>query len=138
MVNDSLDIFFIVPAYFKNKFSSQTIRQGESVEFSCEANGESPIDIQISKDQTVLEFVPRNDDYAKVDSVVKILHSDNRYRMERKLRNDHVFYSVRIEQVDRRDSSLFTCVASNPYGKDEYNFQLIVQGIQFNVLIIYN
>nr|XP_027204712.1 Down syndrome cell adhesion molecule-like protein 1 homolog [Dermatophagoides pteronyssinus] len=116
-----------VPAYFKNKFSSQTIRQGESVEFSCEANGESPIDIQISKDQTVLEFVPRNDDYAKVDSVVKILHSDNRYRMERKLRNDHVFYSVRIEQVDRRDSSLFTCVASNPYGKDEYNFQLIVQ-----------
>lgn len=36
-------------------------------------------------------------------------------------------YIIRIDQVDRRDSSLFTCDASNPYGKDEYNFQLIVQ-----------
>ena len=35
---------------------------------------------------------------------------------------------LEINQTDRRDSALFTCIASNLYGKDEYNVQIIVQG----------
>lgn len=35
---------------------------------------------------------------------------------------------VKIKSVDRRDSALFTCVASNNFGRAEYNLQVIVQG----------
>lgn len=34
--------------------------------------------------------------------------------------------TIKIAECDRRDGSLFTCVASNRYGSDEYNHQLIV------------
>ena len=37
---------------------------------------------------------------------------------------------LEINQTDRRDSALFSCIASNLYGKDEYNVQIIVQGKQ--------
>lgn len=61
----------------------------------------------------------------------QILHTDNRYRLIRKagLTDGITTYIIRVINVDRRDSSLFTCLASNQYGKDEYNFQLIVQGL---------
>lgn len=35
---------------------------------------------------------------------------------------------VHITSADRRDSSLFTCLAENTFGKDEMNIQIIVQG----------
>lgn len=86
-------LFFIVPAYFKNKFSSQTVRHGESVEWNCEVNGEQTIDLQVSKDRMILDFVPinnnnndNNDNYSsKSNSASKILHSDNRYNLIRRL-----------------------------------------------------
>lgn len=40
---------------------------------------------------------------------------------------------ILIRQADRRDSALFSCVASNAYGRDDTNIQLIVQGKAYNV-----
>ena len=42
--------------------------------------------------------------------------------------DEGVTSEVHIQSADRRDSSLFTCVAQNAYGKDEMNIQIIVQG----------
>jgi hypothetical protein len=35
---------------------------------------------------------------------------------------------LRIEQTVRHDSALYTCEASNDFGSDDTNIQLIVQG----------
>lgn len=43
--------------------------------------------------------------------------------------DEGVTSEVFIQSADRRDSSLFTCVAENSFGKDEMNIQIIVQGI---------
>lgn len=39
-----------------------------------------------------------------------------------------LLHRLQIQSSDRRDSALFTCTASNAFGKDEYNVQVIVQG----------
>ncbi len=59
--------------------------------------------------------------------IEQTLRTDSRYRLVRKPREDGYSLLVRVVSVDRRDSSLFTCLAANAFGKDEYNFQLIVQ-----------
>lgn len=35
---------------------------------------------------------------------------------------------IEIPSSDRRDAALFTCLATNLYGKDSKNIQLLVQG----------
>lgn len=42
-----------------------------------------------------------------------------------------VVSTLKVDSVDRRDSSLFTCTASNGFGSDDTNMQVIVQG-KFN------
>lgn len=40
-----------------------------------------------------------------------------------------------LSRVGRKDSALYTCVATNKYGSDDTNIQLIVQGEYFKVLL---
>ena len=128
-----------VPAHFRSKFSAQTVQKGETIEFGCDAFGEAPLLIQLAKDRMQLDM----NDAVIIGSSLSIsgtnsatttiseqtLRTDGRYRLIRKPRPDGYSLVVKIVSVDRRDSSLFTCLASNAFGKDEYNFQLIVQGI---------
>lgn len=127
-------IFFLfpVPANFKKKFSAQTVHRGETIEFNCDAYGEQPVSITISKDRMLLDF----DNDHPIDE--QTLHTDSRYQLLRKYKlNDAITsYTIRIINIDHRDSSLFTCQASNAYGKDEYNFQVIVQGL-FEIRIFF-
>ncbi|XP_071040725.1 cell adhesion molecule Dscam1 isoform X2 [Parasteatoda tepidariorum] len=99
-----------VAAYFKGKFVAQTLKKGESSVLFCEAFGESPITILWSKDRQ--PFDPA---------------SDPRYEMTTESRKDSLISKISIHSVDRRDSALFTCVATNAYGQDDTNLQLIVQ-----------
>lgn len=41
---------------------------------------------------------------------------------------------IEIPSSDRRDAALFTCLATNLYGKDSKNIQLLVQGAYTNML----
>lgn len=52
----------------------------------------------------------------------------SRYTIDETMTDEGVTSEVHIQSADRRDSSLFTCVAQNAYGKDEMNIQIIVQG----------
>lgn len=112
-----------VPAHFKSKFSAQTAQKGEAVEFVCDSFGEMPVHIGLAKDRMLLDFENNGPVHGELT-----LRTDNRYRVVRKTREDGLTILVRIINVDRRDSALFTCIANNAFGKDEYNFQLIVQG----------
>lgn len=52
-----------------------------------------------------------------------------RYENATELKSDSLIAKLSVHSVDRRDSALFTCIASNAYGQDDTNIQLIVQGI---------
>ncbi|XP_046913808.2 cell adhesion molecule Dscam1-like [Dermatophagoides farinae] len=121
-----------VPAHFKSKFSAHTVQRGDSTEFSCDAYGELPVSMQVAKDRMPLDFGSVFDRLSSDPSLEQqTLHTDNRYQLLKRVtgQSDRAItsYIVRITNVDRRDSSLFTCLATNNFGKDEYNFQLIVQ-----------
>ena len=110
----SLFFFHLAPAHFPVKFESQSCVKGTSVTINCRALGENPITIAVMKDRLPLEA-----------------HRDHRYS----LMSDSTVQSadgstatIQIAECDRRDGSLFSCVASNQYGSDEYNHQLIVLG----------
>ncbi|XP_077560086.1 cell adhesion molecule Dscam1-like isoform X5 [Haemaphysalis longicornis] len=99
-----------VPAFFKSQFSSQNVQKGEDVRIRCEAFGEKPINITWTKDRQVLNF-----------------QAENRYKETATTLPEHVVSEIHVKSTDRRDSSLFTCMASNAYGRDETNFQVVVQ-----------
>src|SRR5882724_1657555 len=111
----------IVPAHFKSKFSAQTVRKGQQVLIVCSAFGEIPISIVLTKDR--MQFDP---------------NLEPRYEWIRSEKTDGFSQTLKIVDCDRRDSALFTCIAANQYGKDEYNVQLIVQGIYIIMILLIN
>lgn len=57
------------------------------------------------------------------------LNSLNRLNALQDLKHTNSFINIlEINQTNRKDSALFSCIASNRYGKDEYNVQIILQG----------
>ena len=146
-----------VPAHFKNSFNAETIRKGDNVKIACEAFGEEPITISWSKDripfqpiketrytlteqasghqasnsmQTSASIDVQQQQQTKDDSI--LLNSLSRLNALQALKSSNSYINIlEINQTDRRDSALFTCIASNLYGKDEYNVQIIVQGMLF-------
>ncbi|KFM61824.1 Down syndrome cell adhesion molecule-like protein 1, partial [Stegodyphus mimosarum] len=55
------------------------------------------------------------------------MRSESRYSEVQKDQDDGVISEVTIISADRRDSALFSCTASNEFGRDETNFQVVVQ-----------
>ena len=100
-----------VAAHFKSKFSAQTYRKGQQVLIVCTAFGEIPITIVVTKDR--MQFDP---------------NLEPRYEVLTNERTDSFELTIKINECDRRDSALFTCIAANEFGKDEYNTQIIIQG----------
>ncbi|XP_049268474.1 LOW QUALITY PROTEIN: Down syndrome cell adhesion molecule-like protein Dscam2 [Rhipicephalus sanguineus] len=99
-----------VAAHFERKFQALTVRRGESVALTCRAVGEPPITVTWTRDRHA--FSPS---------------AEPRYVVEEKPESEALEYVVRIPSVDRRDSSLFSCYAENTYGRDDTNFQVVVQ-----------
>ncbi|KAM7292980.1 Down syndrome cell adhesion molecule homolog, partial [Ixodes scapularis] len=50
-----------------------------------------------------------------------------KYELVETIQTTGVTSEILIRQTDRRDSALFTCVATNNFGHDDTNIQLIVQ-----------
>ena len=141
---------FLVPAHFKNSFHAITLRRGDPVEIECEAFGENPIHLQWAKDRVpfqpfkqpryqLLELSDASSSSSNPISSPSLASgghssqlSDNSDRRS-STRPQRFVQLLRINSLDRRDSALFTCSASNAYGKDEYNVQLILQGKSFSV-----
>ncbi|KAI1289176.1 Down syndrome cell adhesion molecule [Halotydeus destructor] len=97
------------PAHFKSKFRVETFRKGDSGRVSCESFGEQPMKIDWMKDNQPLVFDP------------------GRSFFKDTLLSEGIISELHIKTIQRRDSALYTCKATNGYGKDETTVQLIVQ-----------
>lgn len=100
-----------VPAHFKSKFRAETVRKGQDALIRCEAEGDRPLTISWTKDKNPLRT-----------------KDDLRYESTETPTKDGVVSEIIIRNAERRDSALFTCIAGNPYGEDETNIQMIMQG----------
>ncbi|GIY53243.1 contactin-1 [Caerostris darwini] len=49
------------------------------------------------------------------------------YAFEERIFSEGMEATIKISSANRKDSSLFTCIAQNAYGRDDTNFQVIVQ-----------
>ncbi|CAN7938995.1 unnamed protein product, partial [Ixodes hexagonus] len=99
-----------VAAHFERKFQALTVRRGESISLTCKAVGEPPITVTWTRDRQGLNPT-----------------LEPRYVVEEKPGAEDLEYTVHIPATDRRDSSLFSCYAENAYGRDDTNFQVVVQ-----------
>lgn len=55
--------------------------------------------------------------------------SDQRYTIRAQHLAEGMVSELSIERTIRQDTGIFTCIATNSYGNDEMNIQLIVQEI---------
>lgn len=100
------------PAHFKEEFKVETVVKSTQLVIKCEALGDKPLSIAWKKDgQPFLGS-----------------QNDKRYLFSEIITESGLTAQVKVDSSDRRDSSLYTCVASNSYGSDEINLQVIVQG----------
>ncbi|GFR20780.1 down syndrome cell adhesion molecule-like protein 1-like protein, partial [Trichonephila clavata] len=89
---------------------AETVRRGEKVVVKCQAFGDRPITITWKKDGQLLDK-----------------QAEKKYTIDETMTDEGITSEVHIQSADRRDSSLFTCLAENSFGKDEMNIQIIVQ-----------
>ena len=101
----------LVPPSFRTAFNAVTVKKGEDVILNCNPHGEKAMTITWSKDR--MPFDPA---------------IDPRYELRYEDSSTGMTVSLKIKAADRRDSCLLTCIASNNFGRAEYNLQVIVQG----------
>lgn len=79
----------------------------------CEAEGDAPISVAWFKDKIPLNIQAEQ---------------PPRYQVTEARTRKGIVSHILIKGSDRRDSALFTCRASNSFGADDTNVQLILQG----------
>ena len=101
-----------IPPFFETKFISKTVTKGDTALLQCEAQGDQIIKIVWQKDKQTIDF-----------------KTDKRYSFKDEPVSSTKMISIfEITSTNRHDSALYTCIASNEFGVDDTNIQLIVQG----------
>ncbi|KFM75225.1 Down syndrome cell adhesion molecule-like protein, partial [Stegodyphus mimosarum] len=98
------------PPKFEAKFISHTVPKNKAAELKCEAVGELPIRIKWEKDKQPL-------DPQTMKRLSAVEESGAQSAISKLI----------IKDTSRSDSALYTCLASNQFGTDETNIQLVVQ-----------
>ncbi|CAH0555681.1 unnamed protein product [Brassicogethes aeneus] len=100
------------PPQFDIKLRNQTARRGDPAVLQCEAKGEKPIGILWNINGKRLE--PKG---------------DNRYTIREEILPNGVLSDLSIKRTERSDSALFSCVATNAFGSDDTNINMIIQEV---------
>ncbi|CAL1268419.1 unnamed protein product [Larinioides sclopetarius] len=101
-----------VAAHFKTPFRVHRVSKGDSLNIQCEATGENPIKIEWSKDKVMLNS-----------------NTETRYNIKDELTTKGKISTLMVTTPDRRDSALFSCTATNAFGKDDTNIQVLVEEV---------
>ncbi|CAK1550562.1 unnamed protein product [Leptosia nina] len=108
-LSKTLNIHVNEPARFETQSANVTAKLGDTVRLVCVARGDSPLAIAWSHSGRPLP----NSDYRM---------SISETRSAEGLRSELV-----VERADRRDSGVYRCQASNPYGRSDHFVHLGVQ-----------
>ncbi|KAG6449961.1 hypothetical protein O3G_MSEX006309 [Manduca sexta] len=108
-LSKTLSIHVNEPARFETQSANVTAKLGDTVRLACVARGDSPLSTAWSHSGRALP----NSDYRM---------SISETRSSEGLRSEMV-----IERADRRDSGVYRCQASNPYGRSDHFVHLAVQ-----------
>ncbi|GIY99767.1 down syndrome cell adhesion molecule homolog [Caerostris extrusa] len=100
------------PPKFEAKFVSYTVPKDDDAELKCEAEGELPMRFEWEKDKQHLD--PQN---VKRYALSAVKDSGPQSAVSKLV----------IKGASRSDSALYTCTASNEFGTDQTNIQLVVQ-----------
>ncbi|XP_050675315.1 cell adhesion molecule Dscam2-like [Leptidea sinapis] len=108
-ISKTLTIHVNEPARFETQSANVTAKLGDTVRLVCVARGDSPLAIAWSHSGRPLP----NSDYRM---------SISETRSAEGLRSE-----LMVERADRRDSGVYRCQASNPYGRSDHFVHLGVQ-----------
>ncbi|XP_028165502.1 Down syndrome cell adhesion molecule-like protein 1 [Ostrinia furnacalis] len=108
-LSKTLNIHVNEPARFETPSANVTAKLGETVRLACVARGDTPLSTTWSHSGRALP----NSDYRM---------SISETRSAEGLRSELV-----VERADRRDSGVYRCQASNPYGRSDHFVHLAVQ-----------
>ncbi|KAH7953422.1 hypothetical protein HPB49_008090 [Dermacentor silvarum] len=97
---------------FASKFTTVSVRRGESTEVSCPAQGDPPIRFHWLKNNLPLNVL-----------------KERRYSRVEDRNGDVTVSKISIHQVERSDNAVYTCQAANEFGEDSTNIQLTVQDV---------
>ena len=126
-----------IPAHFREEFRVETVAKSSPLVITCEAIGDKPLFVSWKKDGQSFAVNPLSrvqstlnlDTSSSSSSSSGAVISDKRYVITETISDQGLTSQIKVESADRRDSSLYTCLASNAYGSDEINLQVIVQGM---------
>ena len=125
-----------IPAHFREEFRVETVAKSSPLVITCEAIGDKPLFVSWKKDGQSFAVNPLSrvqstllDSSSSSSSSSGAVISDKRYVITETITDQGLTSQIKVESADRRDSSLYTCLASNAYGSDEINLQVIVQGM---------
>ncbi|RWS31341.1 cell adhesion molecule-like protein [Leptotrombidium deliense] len=104
------------PSHFTKNFEVITVREGLKAELICDVIGDKPINVSWFKDKI------------EITSNALSLSSPAKYAIDENISLTGITSRLVINRVDVSDSTLFACRASNPFGNDEKNIQVVVQG----------
>lgn len=110
------------PPRVATKFASETVVRGLTATLQCRAEGDPDLKAEWNRDMQRIEPT----------SSTTTGNQKQRYTIKEEMlpstRVGGIVSYLEINQANRLDSALFTCVVSNAYGSDSTNIQLIVQG----------
>lgn len=100
---------------FVQNFEVIRVKEGERALLVCDVSGDEPIKIVWSREGKVLS---------------NSFSSASKHVTEESTGGDGMSRTGKlfVDSVRVSDSSLYICTASNPYGKDQKNVQLVIQG----------
>ncbi|CAH1168788.1 unnamed protein product [Phyllotreta striolata] len=100
------------PAYFAQKSKQIQVVKGEPAHMQCSALGDTPMEISW-----------------KVGGQHISKEGDQRYNIREQVLAEGMVSELGIERTIRQDTGIFICSASNAFGNDDMNIQLIVQEV---------
>ncbi|XP_046406414.1 Down syndrome cell adhesion molecule-like protein Dscam2 [Ischnura elegans] len=99
-----------VPPEFEVKSAHASVRRGAPEALTCEARGDAPMSIAWLKDGGRM-----------------LAHAEPRFQIRESPMKDSFLSELIISRTVKSDSGTYTCVATNPYGRDQRTVQLQVK-----------